>query len=213
MFCRILLSVALASTAFVTAPTIAAACGNAMFVDGDDGVKQVTEAERLLTLGKLSRAQDKVDPHRYRFDDAGVQKRARIVWATVAFRLGNQSAESWQIKNGIASLERELKTDKDSPVLIARLAEGYAYRAESREKALTMLEDLAARDLMPDAFGYRTLAQLRAAAGNSEAANAALEVCKTMTKRSDVCTLTTKKIDPKKVKKTAPPRSRARSRS
>lgn len=210
MFCRILLSVALASTALVTAESISAACGNAMFVDGDDGVKQVTEAERLLTLGKLAQAKGKVDPHRYRFEDKGIQKRANIIWASAVFRVENQSAENWQVKNSIAKLERELKDDKDSPVLIARLAEGYAFRAETQGKALTSLEDLAARDLMPDAFGYRTLAQLRAGAGDNEAASAALEMCKTMTKRTDVCTLSAKKADPNKVQKKEPPRARAR---
>lgn len=210
MLCRILLSVALASTVIVTAPTIAAACGNAMFVDGDDAVKQVTEAERLLNIGKLKKAQDKVNPHTYRFDEEGVQKRANIVWASAVFRLDNQTAESWQVKNAIATLENAQESDKDNPVLIARLAEGYAFGADSRDKALLTLEDLAARDLMPDAFGYRTLAQLRAGAGNTEAANAALEVCKTMTKRTDVCTLATKKVDLEKVRKNAPARSRAR---
>ncbi len=192
MLCRILLSISLASATMVSASADSRACGNAMYVDGDDAVKQVAEAERLLALGKLQRAEEKVEPHTYRFEDAGIQKRANIVWATVAFRRERAKADSWPVKGGLRQLEAELEGDADNPVLLARISEGYALAPDTAARARATLEDLAARDVMPDAYGYRTLARLRFHDGDQDAALAALTLCKNMSKRKKVCTLNLK---------------------
>lgn len=198
MFCRIVLSVSLAASSVLIAPAIAAACGNAMFVEDDAAVKQVAEAERLLVRGKLTEAEEKVHPRIYRFDAPGVRRRAEVVWAAAVFRGLGANAQSWRVKEGLRSLEKQLMADKDSPVLLARIAEGQSLAPDTHAAALASLEDLAKRDLMPDAFAYRTLAQLRAGAGDKAAALAALEVCKSMTKRKAVCSLQPRKANAQK---------------
>ena len=62
--------------------------------------------------------------------------------------------------------------------LRAQLAEAMAKRPATRAAALAMLEGLAAKDLLPDAWAHRTLAELYQRLGNTAARDRALARCK-----------------------------------
>ncbi|MFT7581746.1 MAG: putative Zn-dependent protease, partial [Myxococcota bacterium] len=56
--------------------------------------------------------------------------------------------------------------------------------------ALAGLEKLAAKDMMPDAMGWVTLATLRARAGNVAESKTALQACKKQARDATMCVLT-----------------------
>lgn len=201
MLTRLLLS----SVIVISTPAIAYACGNAIFLDGDDASQQVKQAEKLLAAGKNKQALQKVEPYRYRFNGKGLQRRAVLVQAAIKFRapkINYRSAEFY-----IGYLEKELEGSKDDPLLTSLLAEGYAVEAETAAKATEMLEDLAKRELMPDAFGYIALGTLRAKAGDQDGAKAALTLCKKMTKHKALC-----KVSKAKPKGKSPQKAKSKSR-
>ena len=200
MFARMLLTL----TILTSAPAIALACMNAMYLDGDDAVQQIKEAERLLAAGKHRNAARLVDEHRYHFEGDGLQRRALIVRASVSFRAPKHVYRS--PASYIGFLEDKIEMDKTNPLLIARLAEGYSLTETTVKKATEMLEDLATRELMPDAFAYVTLGNLRSRAGDTEGASAAFERCRKMTKNKKVCKATKGKTH--KPAKRSQPRSK-----
>jgi len=157
MFKHLLLSI----TLLMSAPAIALACMNAMYVDGDDAVQQILRAEKLLAQGKNKQAMRLVG-WKYRFG-LDQQEKARVIRVSAQFRL--QTTDDHVLSRGIETLTNMLITDKDNPLLLARLAEGWAFDAKTRSKAKDILEDLAARDLMPDGFAFATLSQLRSQSG------------------------------------------------
>ncbi len=180
------------SFALITsAPAIALACGNAMFVDGDDGVKQIMHAEKLLARGQNKRAL-KLVGYQYRFE-SNQQEKVRLIRATAAFR--TLKADNYLVSSGIDNLKNSLKTSNDNPLLLARLAEGYSLSKKNSAEAKTILEDLVKRDLMPDGFAFATLAKLRSQAGETESAKAAIQSCRTMIKKKSLCTRTQKRVD------------------
>jgi hypothetical protein len=185
MLTRLILAFALLSSV----PAAAIACMNAWHIEGDEAVKRIAKAEKLLEQGKLSKARRAIEPRRYRFSDPGHKRRAMLVLSAIEFRKKNASSADYFVQNFIAGLEDALERDKDNPVLQARLAEGYALDHKTADKALTILDDLSSRDLMPDAYGFRNLALLLAAGDDMKAAKQALKSCKAMTKRKSVCTL------------------------
>lgn len=199
MLKHLLLSVALVTSA----PAIALACGNAMYVDGDDAVKQIMQAERLLAQGQNKRVL-KLVGYRYRFE-SNQEEKVRLIRTTAAIR--SLPADNYQVSNGIANLKTALETNKGNPLLLARLAEGYALSPTDSAEAKTILEDLAKRDLMPDGFAFATLAKLRAQAGETESAKVAIQSCKTMLKKKSLCTRNQKRVASKPV-----PRNRSKSK-
>jgi len=189
MLKHLFLSVALVTSAPVIVPAIALACGNAMFVDGDDAVKQIMQAEKLLARGQNKQAL-KLVGYKYRFE-SNQQEKVQLIRATAAFR--SLKVSNYLVSNGIENLKSNLKTNQDNPLLLARLAEGYALSKKDSAKAKTILEDLATRDLMPDGFAFATLAKLRSQSGETESAKAAIQSCKSMLKKKSLCTRTQKK--------------------
>jgi hypothetical protein len=191
-----------------SAPTTSEACMNAMELEGNAAVRRIAKAEKQLEQGKLKQARSTLATHRFRFADKGHRRRAMLVLSAVEFRSKGASTTNWSVQNYIGDLERALKADKDNPLLQSRLAEGYALDHKTHDKARLILNDLAERDLMPDAFGYRNLAILRAADKDMKSAKVALASCRTLTKRKDVCTL--KALESETLKK-LPPQPRSRS--
>ena len=63
--------------------------------------------------------------------------------------------------------------DGDDPVQMAHYAEALARFPDHRAQALQLLHDLATRDLMPDAWAYRTLAELLRGTDDTASAEAA----------------------------------------
>jgi predicted Zn-dependent protease len=74
----------------------------------------------------------------------------------------------------------------DDPAAKTELAEVLARVDSTKAEARTILEELAAKDLITSADGYKTLATLRESAGDAEGKRAAIERCKTMA-HGDVC--------------------------
>jgi hypothetical protein len=70
----------------------------------------------------------------------------------------------------------------NDPAAQADLAEALATRAPGAAESLSILTDLAARDLVGSAHAYATLARLRAAKGDMDASRDALSRCELMTK-------------------------------
>jgi hypothetical protein len=191
MLKRILLSSALGLGLVASAPTIVSACMNAVQLEGNSAVRRIAKAEKELEAGKLNEAKRTLAPHKFRFSDTGLQRRATLVLSAVEFRGAGASPANYAVQSYISELERALKNkkDKDNPLLLSRLAEGYMLDRKTMDKARLILNDLNSRDLMPDAFGFRNLAILRAANDDLKLAEVALTSCRTMTKRKDVCNL------------------------
>jgi hypothetical protein len=193
-----------------SAPSTAEACMNAIELEGNSAVQRIAKAEKELEQGKLNKARRTLATHRYRFSDKGHRRRAMLVLSAVEFRSAGASTTNYSVTRYIGELERAVKADKDNPLLQSRLAEGYALDKKTLDKARLILNDLDTRDLMPDAFGFRNLAILRAADKDMKTAKVALASCRTLTKRKDVCTL--KALDSETLKK-QPPTTRSRSAS
>jgi hypothetical protein len=176
----------------VSLPAAAWACLNAVTLEGNRAVKQIRKAEKLLARGQADKARRLVDPFRYDFEGKGLQRRADIVIATADVRRlrGHRDMALFEeARKTLADLHAEHKND---PLIAARYAEALAAAEPTRGRALAILQDLEKRDLMPDAFAYRTLARLHHAAGNSEASNAAMSRCRKTAERRRVCTLSDK---------------------
>ncbi len=195
----------LLGTMAFSAPPSADACLNAMRLSGSKAVKRVAAAERFLNRGKLAKAQSLVEPSDVEFAGAGLQRKADTVFHTVALR--NSKRPDWRQKAALQFFTAEHKRAPKDPLITARYAEVLALSDATTAQARTELENLAARDLMPEAQGYATLARLLSKAGEPDQAKAALTACKNMTKQKAVCRLT---LAP--VKAVAPPRSGHRSR-
>jgi hypothetical protein len=184
-------------------PSVADACLNAMRVGGDDAVKQIANAERLLAKGQLAKAERLVDQHEYEFSDSRLEKKAALVFHTAGLRRAKVS--TWRIENATRFLTAALAKNSEDPLLIARHAEALALSDKTADKARAALEDLAERDLMPEAQSYTALARLLAKAGETAASKEAVASCLKMTKHKAVCSITPKSVKQRK-------KSRARSR-
>ena len=93
---------------------------------------------------------------------------------------GTAEARSANLAWAARVLERQLERRSDDPALITDLAETLARIDAERPRARRMLEELAARDLVATAEGYRALAELRAQAGDEHGRVAALERCRAL---------------------------------
>ena len=198
------LQLALILSFSLAGPSVADACLNAMRVGGDDAVKQIANAERLLAQGQIAKAERLVDLHEYEFSDSRLEKKAALVFHTAGLRRAKVS--TWRIENATRFLTAALAKKSEDPLLIARHAEALALSDKTAGKARAALEDLAERDLMPEAQSYTALARLLAKAGETAAADEAVKRCMKMTKHKTVCSITPKAVKKRKVRRS---RSRA----
>ncbi len=178
----------------ISAPSIASACGNAVELDSNQVARLIKRAEKAVEQGNYKRALRIINTNYRRSPsprsfapDVGLQRRRLLVQAAVAFR-GPYTSE---VDYYIGHLESLLENDK-SPEIHTMLAEGYALNPKTARKATDVLEDLAERDLMPNAFAFLTLARLRAQADDEVGAKRALKSCRTMAKHKRVCKIKTK---------------------
>jgi hypothetical protein len=165
----------------VATPVIAWACGNPILLAGDEAVKRVKQAEKLLEREKYKEAASKVAPYSYEFTDPALQKRATLVYAVASLRQGHDRTDE---------LEDLHAQDADSPVIQARYAESlwrFAEKDDQRKKAGELIEDLVARDLVPDAYGWVTAATVRAKAGDEAGRDDALAKCRAIAKKKSIC--------------------------
>lgn len=167
----------------------AGACPNPIRLSGDAQVRQVRKAERALAYGDLARAVALTSAADYRFEGPVLARRARLISAVAALRRGDAGVVvGFQTMAPIlAQLEALHAARPDAPLEQARLAEALVRgdpAAQARARAL--IEDLVARDLVPDAHVWLTAARVRIAAGDADGAAAALAMCRKRGKRYKV---------------------------
>lgn len=189
----------------VLVPASAWACLNAMTLSGDEAVRKIKKAEKLLARGKNAKAARLLNRHRIRFSDQRLRRRANIIRATASIR------QRSRVELATQNLARLYEESEHDPVLMARYAEALALDDARRARSRELLEDLAKRDLMPDAFAYRALATLRHRDHDGAGRDKALARCRKMTKRKRICRV--EKSNPKaaaRQKAAKPPSPRAR---
>lgn len=186
MLLRLLLSCGIVCSS----PAIASACINGVLLDSDEVAKHIKQAERLIAAGKYKKALQKMRRVEFYFDQQDpfaaptpkLKHRATIVNASIVFRSGEGAGRDY-----VKTLQEDLKNNKDNPLIISLLAEGLFLKRQTAPDARTMLEDLATRELIPNAFGYVVLGSLRSHAGELESAKEAFASCRKMTKHRGIC--------------------------
>ena len=89
----------------------------------------------------------------------------------------------------VDTLRRQLVLQKDNPALMTDLAEALSKLEAGRDEARTILESLAARDLIGSPQGYRALAELRLQRGDEAGQKLALKRCESMASTGAICKL------------------------
>ncbi|MEM9191970.1 MAG: SH3 domain-containing protein [Myxococcota bacterium] len=190
-------------------PAAALACMNEYFEVTDEAVQGTRRAERLLANGRADRAYRTVLAVQRSFGqgEPGSQRaerlleRVRVLEAIATVRLDGRvdgrrarsdvSADQRESALGSARRLLERRARSGLPVDRAHYAEALALRRSTRDEALRILRELAEEDLMPDAWGFRTLAKLEELSGNDAARDAALEQCRERVsnarRRDDIC--------------------------
>lgn len=90
---------------------------NAWYLEGDDAVKRIAKAEKLLDQGKLNKARRAIELRRYRFSDQGHARRAMLVLSAIEIRRAGSSPADFAVQSFIAGLEDALA---DSPPCYSR---------------------------------------------------------------------------------------------
>ncbi len=184
-------ALALALLAAMAAP--AWPCGNPVVLSGDRAVQRVQAAERLLERGDPKGAARLMGSVWIR--DEALAPRAALVRLTARMRRAygaraHAAERSDAVADMVSEFEDLLVERPDAPAVLARLAEALAAGdAAQRSRAAAIVDDLVARDLMPDARAWRTVAQVRAAAGDADGAAAARATCRTRGGSKRVCRL------------------------
>jgi hypothetical protein len=178
----------------------------------DPRIRGVAQAEKALQSGKhLSAAASvlRMMPHikTLKPKPSSLAGRAERVLAVALSRAGGAlSVQSevprevlgaWAgVKEGEATsnvrwsvevLERQSESKVDDMALKTDLAEAMARVPEQRQRARTILEDLAKRDLIASPEGYAALAMLRSQSGDADGQKVALKRCEAMAKNQDAC--------------------------
>ncbi len=167
--------IALIVAASVAVPTAAWPCGNAVQLAGNKAVREIKRSEDALRTGNYRTLVHYLRNHA--FADAVLHDRAELVQVTARMR-------SWKDKeavtDAIATIRQQRASSADDPILQARLAEALVREASeaSVTEARTLIEDLAARDVVPDAVGWAIAATVRDRGGDTAGRDAALERCK-----------------------------------
>jgi hypothetical protein len=177
---------ALVLAAALAVPSVAIPCMNPVMIAGDKATRQVKRAEAALARGDHRTAIRLASPAHVSFEDEALAERALVIANVATLRHDPRSA-----RRVAGELEVMLEDDPENPTLKARLAEALSLHQEPerREQGRLMLEDLAQRDLVPDAEAYATLGKLRAAAGDAEGRDQALAQCRQRTRRRAICAL------------------------
>jgi hypothetical protein len=208
-------AIALAAFAFTglnSAP--AAACGGEWYpmYEVDPRIKGVDKAEDNFDDGKMLSAAGSIVrmiPHIKTLKPTKtklIQRAHRVLAVTVARYdgalpigkevpdyaqgtwLGKTEADRAANLSWATQTLRAVATARnDDPAARTELAEALARVEGTRAEARTILEELAAKDLITSADGYATLAMLRDGAGDTAGKQAALDRCKSMAKGEAAC--------------------------
>tara|TARA_R110002073_G_scaffold336577_1_gene535918 strand:+ start:1436 stop:2026 length:591 start_codon:yes stop_codon:yes gene_type:complete len=169
------------------------------YLEGEAAWRAVERAELWLTEGKYLEVLDLLT----HTDIAERQLYARATVATVvawmrvpASMIAPLAPRHIFLHKRVGYLEFVVRDEPDNPRFVARLAEAYAYYPKRKAEARALLEDLAERGLMPDAFAYATLAQVRYDLGDRPGAREAIASCKKLDARKRLCSLTPQHLMP-----------------
>ncbi|HET7539285.1 MAG TPA: hypothetical protein VFK05_05415 [Polyangiaceae bacterium] len=190
------------------------ACGGDWYpeVQIDPRIRGVAEAEKALAKGNYVAAAGSVVrmiPHIEtlgRSRDPLIVRAERVLSVAIAREDGRLALERevprevlghWSGKSAeerqknlswsVGALRRELALQKDNPGLQTDLGEALAKLPDGRDEARTILESLAARDLIGSPQGYKALAELRLQRGDEAGQKLAMKRCESMAATSAVC--------------------------
>ncbi|MEI9936335.1 MAG: hypothetical protein WDO69_03840 [Pseudomonadota bacterium] len=192
------------------------ACGGDWYpeVQIDPRIRGVAEAEKTLAKGNYLAAAGSVvrmipqiemlEAKRGR--DPLVARAKRVLAVAIAREGGKLALEQevpaevlghWlgkskvdQGKNlawSVNTLRHQLSLKKDDPGLTTELAEALAKLDGGQDEARSVLESLAARDLVASPQGYKVLAELRLQKGDQAGEQLAMKRCESMASGSKVC--------------------------
>jgi hypothetical protein len=191
---------------FVAALVYAApalACENAVLVETDELVRWIDRADRALHTGTTREAMRDAalalrvlrGDHEHvlvRLHDRRTRMLAQRAQAVLALavvrRDGRVDRRRWVPTSAITAQQKdenlrwalgvlEDRARDGRPASLARYAEALARYSERRPIARTILMALADSDLMPDAWGYRVLAELSEEAGDRARRDGAIHAC------------------------------------
>ncbi len=182
----------------------ATACENGVRIEADPRIGQVASASAALdgddpneAVRRVLRAFPRL--RTATLDADGVRSRAMRVMAMATARLDGavSAGTDWQAKTAeqreasyvwairvLRGLAMRRATD---PATLTDLGEALSRRASTRDESRKILELLAPRDLITNAYGWAALARVRLAAGDVEGRAAAVERCAKMAKAIAVC--------------------------
>lgn len=183
----------------VAVPQTADACGNPIHLAGNRATQKVKNYENWLKAGHNAKILR--DAHRFEIQEGSLRDRAHLVIAVAALR--SNSSLPWTMRHALDEgeddsplgvLRKLAKAAPDSPVVQARFAEallkerlkegGEGFAAE----ATKILEDLATREVMPDAEAWNSLALARSLAKDETGSAAAKAQCKKLARgRKHAC--------------------------
>ena len=172
-------------------------CMNVPELEGNEAVQRIVQVEAYLSVGAYGAAESELDA--VYFTEAHIRQRATDVHMVVYLRLKPQR----NAKQAIQYFTARSKYEPKNVRFKMYLAEAYAANRQSKE-ALEILTDLDKRDLMPDSFGYLTLAKLSDGADQDRA----IDLCKKRAKAKNLCVLS--KPLSKAIARPAKPQNRMR---
>ena len=208
-----MMAVAISVVSLLTSAS-ALACGGDWYpeVQIDPRIRGVAQAEKSLAKGNYIAAAGSVVrmiPQIEKLQTNGdpLLTRAKRVLAVAIAREGGRLALEqevpeavlghWsgktklsQAKNliwSVDTLRHELSSKKDDPGLMTELGEALAKLDGGQDEARTILESLAARDLIGSPQGYKALADLRQQTGDEAGQRLAMKRCESMASSSFVC--------------------------
>ena len=186
-------------------------------VQVDPRIRGVAQAEKALAAGDYLAAAGSVVrmmPHIETLRPGGdklVARAERVLAVAIARADGKLAIEHevpaevlghWRGKSNVdrgrnlawsvATLRRELSAgtitvQKDDPGLQTELGEALSKLDGGQDEARTILESLAARDLVASPQGYRALAELRQQTGDEAGQRLAMKRCESMAANSKMC--------------------------
>jgi hypothetical protein len=187
--------------ALAAVPGDAGACINDLVPIEHQRVAVVKRAKALVAEGDYAKAAARIrgmfpdiDQAQPGNDDATAGA-LRVLAVAVARSSGQVSPRAAEQKTtptenlewAVEALRRVNEHRKNEPWRQADLAEAMAKLPKTKAEARTRLERLDARDVLPTAEGYATLATLRGEDGDSKGRAAAIARCRKMTLRPQIC--------------------------
>jgi hypothetical protein len=181
-----ILILSVVTVCLVPLATPAVACINGVEVRIDEGARLVSKADRALQKGRHKDAIRLIDRALTRKRSARIRDKGEAIRALAVIRSsgrytlntsGGKFRGAAAVRVATASLKSKTQLDAfNNPRWKAGLAEGLEATGDP-DGALKILEELAGRDLLPDARAFAALSRLRLRAGDVSGANAASTRC------------------------------------